>query len=449
MLEKEPKTGFMTRVINALVGKGENDSVQRADEIKPSQVDQGKESLNALKVVRSKIKNHKVIAKTSGIIAITIKILNKLERNPEMLDQSQRLFAYILPTTQKLLDEYQYMEEQGVEGANIVGAMRKIEDKLELLIPAYEQQLDQLFSQTTLDLETDIEVMEKVLKTEGLIQDGFSMKVSEHVEEVVKGDEVEHSVSLPNKKQLVDSIETPENIPPERKISEVDVEKLAENKPTPTATIPVTTPVKKAEMYKLPVILSSEYNFVYYRGKYYTHYALFLKNPNEDVAIHHSNVQITVRASDGRVLYTNKKLFSLLYPGQTDLECGKMITTDELPETVEFTVLPLRSPEDRFKKPSELKATTYQPITVENGYLSDRKFHGEVVNPNEYEIKFFTVYFLFRDENKKFIGTCDKFTGPLPAKGEGTVPFWTFMSEEIMTEHLEIYTSISWKYLVK
>ena len=72
------------------------------------------------------------------------------------------------------------MEAQGIEGENISESKRRIEDAMDTLVTAFENQLDKLFESDALDLSTDIDVMERMLKADGLTgDDPFGLKPPE------------------------------------------------------------------------------------------------------------------------------------------------------------------------------------------------------------------------------------------------------------------------------
>ena len=76
--------------------------------------------------------------------------------------------TYYLPTTIKLLNAYDRMDSQGIEGENIDKTMKNINEMLDAAIVAYKKQLDSLFANQALDIETDIAVMNAMLDREGL-----------------------------------------------------------------------------------------------------------------------------------------------------------------------------------------------------------------------------------------------------------------------------------------
>ena len=74
----------------------------------------------------------------------------------------------------KLLNTYDRMGSQGVRGENISGTMRKVEETLDMVVNAFHKQLDTLFAGEALDVNSDIAVMENLMKTEGLTDDEIS-----------------------------------------------------------------------------------------------------------------------------------------------------------------------------------------------------------------------------------------------------------------------------------
>ena len=59
-------------------------------------------------------------------------------------------------------------DAQGVEGENIRESKQRIEQVMDTLVTAFEAQLDRLFEDDALDVSTDIDVMENMLRADGL-----------------------------------------------------------------------------------------------------------------------------------------------------------------------------------------------------------------------------------------------------------------------------------------
>ena len=58
-----------------------------------------------------------------------------------------------------------------MEGENITESKRRIEQTMDTLVHAFETQLDQLFQEDALDVSADIDVMENMLRADGLAGD--------------------------------------------------------------------------------------------------------------------------------------------------------------------------------------------------------------------------------------------------------------------------------------
>ena len=90
------------------------------------------------------------------------------DEKPEKKSEIKSFMSYYLPTTLKLLRSYSTFERQGVGGENIDSAKKDIERILDTLVVGFTQQLDQLFKTDVLDISSDIEVLEQMMKKDGL-----------------------------------------------------------------------------------------------------------------------------------------------------------------------------------------------------------------------------------------------------------------------------------------
>ena len=138
---------------------------------------EGRDLLKEAELLKTQIKSHDVLEITTEILEVANSIFNKTMKSPDLIPSVRRFFSHYLPTTTKLLRDYQYLEIQTVKSENISVSMVKIEGALEMLRDAFQKQVNTLFSSTALDLEADIDVLENILKKEGLMEDDFSMNV--------------------------------------------------------------------------------------------------------------------------------------------------------------------------------------------------------------------------------------------------------------------------------
>lgn len=137
-------------------------------------VRQGETGIKEMKRLRDAIEKESVKTKVNKITGVSQKIIDNLKDDTSHLPGVKRFFNYYMPTVIKLLNSYDRMYDQGIKGFNITGSMEKIEDILDTMIDAFNKQLDSLFAGQAMDIETDIEVLEGMLKREGLTGGDFS-----------------------------------------------------------------------------------------------------------------------------------------------------------------------------------------------------------------------------------------------------------------------------------
>lgn len=129
---------------------------------------EGNRALSAMGRLYMSIKDQEVRGKINEIMRITDKIAQDAISDPSDIPQIKKFMNYYLPTTIKLLNAYDRMSAQGIEGENLDKSMKSINDMLDTAIEAYKKRLDSLFANQALDIETDIQVMNTMLAREGL-----------------------------------------------------------------------------------------------------------------------------------------------------------------------------------------------------------------------------------------------------------------------------------------
>lgn len=125
-------------------------------------------AIEEMKRLDANIENEFISRQIVHLQEVTDKIVQCVVEKPEKKKQAKRFFNYYLPTTIKLLDTYDRMDDAGISGMNIDGTKGKIEAMMDTAVKAYDRQLDALYSDEALDISTDITVMENLLKSEGL-----------------------------------------------------------------------------------------------------------------------------------------------------------------------------------------------------------------------------------------------------------------------------------------
>ncbi len=114
------------------------------------------------------IRDEAVSVRIRRIENITRNIFEYIARNPDKKNQIRTFVNYYLPTTTKLLESYRLIERVGVTGQNMRDAKNNIEKTLDSLVAGFEQQFDQLYRAESVDISSDIEVLEQMMARDGL-----------------------------------------------------------------------------------------------------------------------------------------------------------------------------------------------------------------------------------------------------------------------------------------
>ncbi|MCL1995909.1 MAG: 5-bromo-4-chloroindolyl phosphate hydrolysis family protein [Defluviitaleaceae bacterium] len=117
------------------------------------------------------LKDSTICPQLTELSETTNKIIEFVEKYPHKSRNINKFVDYYLPTTNKLLDNYKHLKEQGRSGENINKATEKIEELLEVLQKAYNNQLDSLFEDKALDIDAEVSVLKSILEKEGLLNE--------------------------------------------------------------------------------------------------------------------------------------------------------------------------------------------------------------------------------------------------------------------------------------
>ena len=150
-LEKAPKKRYMT-------------GDKSADEIANSLLDAAEE-LKKLKNAATPV----MAADIDSIISTLGKIAESVQHDPADAKQCRRLINYYLPTVSKLADKYIFLRSQQAAEKNINDTLAGIEGAFRSIDDMLKKHLDSLYENDALDIDTDITVLESMLKNDKLI----------------------------------------------------------------------------------------------------------------------------------------------------------------------------------------------------------------------------------------------------------------------------------------
>ena len=139
-------------------------------------LDKGEAYIKKIHASNDAIPGEEISAKIAKMEQIVEQIFQRAEEHPEIIPDLKKMMDYYLPMTVKLLDAYEEMDRQPIQGETIRASKKEIEDTLDTLNEAFAKLLDSVFQDTAWDVSSDISVLHTMLAQEGLTENDFEKK---------------------------------------------------------------------------------------------------------------------------------------------------------------------------------------------------------------------------------------------------------------------------------
>ena len=140
--------------------------------------------LAQIRELNDRIADEAISAKLDRMEQVSGRIFKLIEEDEAKRDASGTFLNYYLPTTLKLLENYASFEEAGVSGENLSQAKAKIEKTMDSIVAGFEHQLDELYRTDAMDIDSDIRVMETMLRRDtASVADDFGLNGSSAVQQ--------------------------------------------------------------------------------------------------------------------------------------------------------------------------------------------------------------------------------------------------------------------------
>lgn len=120
--------------------------------------------LRQIRQLNDRIADETLSLKIDRIEQVSGRIFKAIEDTPAKKNAAGTFLNYYLPTTLKLLENYADFEEAGVSGENLSQAKSRIAATMDNIVAGFEHQLDELYRTDAMDVNSDIRVMETMLR---------------------------------------------------------------------------------------------------------------------------------------------------------------------------------------------------------------------------------------------------------------------------------------------
>ena len=140
--------------------------------------------LAQIRDLNDRIADERLSAQMDRMEQVAGRIFRLIEEDENKRAAAGTFLSYYLPTTLKLLENYAAFEEAGVSGENLSQAKAKIEKTMDSIVAGFEHQLDELYRTDAMDIDSDIRVMETMLRRDtASVADDFGLNGSSAVQQ--------------------------------------------------------------------------------------------------------------------------------------------------------------------------------------------------------------------------------------------------------------------------
>jgi len=131
-------------------------------------LEESEEKIKELEKLAKQVRDEKIRAKIHHILSIVKKIYANIRRDPEKIKVARQFLSYYFDTSISIVNKYSQLSIQDIRSPEISQALLKAENMLNSIETAFDKQLVKLLSNDIMDLDVEIETLEKTFKAEDL-----------------------------------------------------------------------------------------------------------------------------------------------------------------------------------------------------------------------------------------------------------------------------------------
>ena len=127
-------------------------------------LEKGRAMIMEIREENKKIPDTSLTSKLNQLENQCAEIFRAVYDKPAKASQIRKFMDYYLPTTLKMVKGYRVLGERNVAGEDAAAARRRIDDALGVVLKGCQKMLDNLYRDDVLDITTDIDVLEQMLR---------------------------------------------------------------------------------------------------------------------------------------------------------------------------------------------------------------------------------------------------------------------------------------------
>ncbi len=137
-------------------------------------ITKGQEMVDTIRRENAAIPDPRLSSQMESICEKCEQIFRSVSESPSKTPQVRKFMSYYLPTTLKILSNYRTMQDRGVSFQEMTDARDTTIRGLNMILTACQKQIDGLHREKLMDISTDIDVLEQMLRRDGYTESELS-----------------------------------------------------------------------------------------------------------------------------------------------------------------------------------------------------------------------------------------------------------------------------------
>jgi hypothetical protein len=122
-----------------------------------------RESLTEMRRLAGRIRSAKIRIPLGDMTGLLEQIIAHLREHPDKIEAMRQFTAYYLPTSVKLLSDYEELEANPAKSAEIGGALGRIEELFAKMPGVFRSEYEALFGKRVMDINAEVGVMKAMI----------------------------------------------------------------------------------------------------------------------------------------------------------------------------------------------------------------------------------------------------------------------------------------------
>jgi 5-bromo-4-chloroindolyl phosphate hydrolysis protein len=131
-------------------------------------IDECTDKVREIRAMTIRIKDNAVAEEVRGIARAAMNIVDNFRKDPKDIKRARQFVNYYLDATVKIVSRYVELSNPQTITPEVEKSLKKVEEILQSVRQSFEKQYQLLLEDDLLDLDTEVEVLKKTMKMEGM-----------------------------------------------------------------------------------------------------------------------------------------------------------------------------------------------------------------------------------------------------------------------------------------